>query len=381
MGDTNKIKKEIMMSMITRHSALEGRHRALGSLLGNWNGMDVAWEYNQDVNKEHRAVRTSAGLFDVSGLKKLHVSGADALAVLNHVCTRDLALVTPGRSSYCLLLNEEGRITDDCIAFHIAPNDWLFVHGGGTAREQLNKSAAGKDVNIAFDDDLHDISLQGPKAVGFLDQHTPIDLSALRYFHHLSTTLFGQPCMISRTGYSGERGYEIFAKADVVGSIWDSILKEGAAEGILPCSFNCIDMIRVEAALLFYPYDMCEKNTPWEVGLGFAVSLKKTADYRGKDAVLASRGQEKIKTFGLIVQSDTAVEADAGVYQGDRRVGVVTAPMFSTITNKSYAMAQLEIELARAGVSLEVRGKGGAYSATTEEMPFLDPKKEKRINL
>ena len=369
------------MSTGIRHSALEERHRSLGSSLGDWNGMDVPWKYSQDVNKEHRAVRTAAGLFDVSGLKKLRVSGKDALAVLTHACTRDLALVTPGRSSYCLLLNEEGRITDDCIAFHIAPNDWLFVHGCGTAREQLDKSSAGKDVNITFDDDLHDVSLQGPKAVDFLDQHTPIYLSDLRYFHQVPTTLFGHPCMISRTGYSGERGYEIFAKADVIVPIWDSILKEGVAEGIVPCSFNCIDMIRVEAALLFYPYDMNETNTPWEVGLGFAVSLKKEADFRGKEAVLASRGEERIKTFGLIIESDTAVEADAGVYQGDRRVGVVTAPMFSTITDKSYAMAQLEVELAHAGVSLEVREKTRTYSATAAKIPFLDQKKEKRIKL
>ena len=363
---------------VTRHTALESRHKALGSPLGDWNGMDMPWEYDQDVVKEHLAVRNSAGLFDVSGLKKIHIVGADAHAVANHVCTRDLSIVYPGRSIYAIILNEGGFITDDCIMFHIAPNHVMMVHGSGTGMEQLQKSAQGKDVNIIFDDDLHDISLQGPKAVDFLNQHTPIDLQSLKYFHHMSTTLFDHQCMISRTGYSGERGYEIFAKADDVGPIWDAILENGREIGIIPCSFNCIDAIRVEAALLFYPYDMTEENTPWEVGLGFAVSKKKAADFRGKDAVMQSIGKEKIRTFGIIADCDTAVDAEADVYQDGEKVGIVTAPVFSPILNKSIAMVQLKPELAQAGIKLEVKGENVSCSATTAETPFLDPNKEKR---
>lgn len=363
---------------ITRHTVLESRHRALGSPLGDWNGMDMPWEYDQDINIEHRAVRTAAGLFDVSGLKKIHITGPDALAVVNHVCTRDLSKVYPGKSVYGLILNEEGRITDDCIAFHMAPNYVMMVHGGGTGMEQLQKSANGKEVEIRFDDDLHDISLQGPKAVDFLNEYTPFDLPSLKYFHQVPTTLFGEHCVLSRTGYSGERGYEIFAKADAVVTIWDAILEKGKSIGIVPCSFNCIDMVRVEAALLFYPYDMNEENTPWEVGLGFAIAKDKEADYRGRTALQASRGKEKIKTFGIIADCDRAVDADADIYQGDKKVGRVTQPMYSTIVNKSFAMVQLEPDLARPGVELDIRGENVTCTAMTAAMPFLDPKKEKR---
>ena len=363
---------------ITRHTVLESRHRALGSPLGDWNGMDMPWEYDQDINIEHRAVRTAAGLFDVSGLKKVHIVGPDAVAVMNHVFTRDMTKIYPGKSAYGLILNEEGRITDDCIAFHMSPNNVMMVHGGGTGMEQLEKSAQGKDVEIKFDDDLHNISLQGQKAVDFLNEFTPFDLPSLKYFHQVPTTLFDYHCVLSRTGYSGERGYEIFAKGDVVGDIWDAILEKGESIGIVPCSFNCIDMIRVEAALLFYPYDMNEENTPWEVGLGFAVAKKKEADFRGKEALMASQGQEKIKTFGIIADCDTAVDADAEIYQGDKKVGRVTQPMYSTIVNKSFAMVQLEPSLAEPGIKLEVKGENVSCTATTSAMPFLDQKKEKR---
>ena len=343
--------------------------------------MDVPWEYDQDVVQEHLAVRNAAGLFDVSGLKKIHIVGSDAHAVANHVCTRDLSIVYPGRSIYAIILNEDGRITDDCIMFHISPNHIMMVHGGGTCMEQLQKSAQGKDVSIIFDDDLHDISLQGPISVDFLDQYTPIDMHSLKYFHHTPTTLFDHQCMISRTGYSGERGYEIFAKAADVVPIWDAILENGSAKGIIPCSFNCIDAIRVEAALLFYPYDMMEDNTPWEVGLGFAVSKKKAADYRGKDAVMQSIGKEKIRTFGIIADCDTAVDAEAKVYQNGNKVGVVTAPVFSPVLKKSLAMVQLQPELAQPGIKLEVKGENVSCSATTSEIPFLDPTKQKRSAL
>ena len=364
---------------VTRHSALESRHQALGSPLGDWNGMDVAWEYDQDVVKEHLAVRNTAGLFDVSGLKKIHIVVPDALAVSNHVCTRDLATIYLGRSIYAIILNEDGCITDDCIMFHIYPNHGMMVHGGGTGMEQLEKSAQGKDVNIIFDDDLHDISLQGPISVDFLDQYTSADLQSLKYFHHVPTTLFDHQCLISRTGYSGERGYEIFAKAMDIVPIWDAILEHGKSKGIIPCSFNCIDAIRVEAALLFYPYDMTEENTPWEVGLGFAVSKKKPADYRGKDAVMQSIGKEKIRTFGIIADCDTAVDAEAEVQQNGNKVGVVTAPVFSPILNQSLAMVQLQPGLAQPGIKLEVKGENVSCSATTSEIPFLDPTKQKRL--
>ena len=362
----------------TRQSALAARHKALGSPLGDWNDMDVPWEYDQDVNAEHQAVRTAAGLFDVSGLKKMHVTGPDALAVLDHLCTRDLTRIYPGKSVYALILDEEGGITDDCIMFHIKPNDWLMVHGGGTGREQLAKSAEGKDISIQFDDDLHDISLQGPKAVGFLDRHTPFDLPSLKYFHHMPTTLFGHHCMLSRTGFSGERGYEIFASADNVVPIWDAIQEQGKSEGIIPCSFNCLDMLRVEAALLFYPYDMNEEHSPWELDLGFAVAKNKEADFRGKAACFASKGKEKIKNFGVVADSDQAVDLEARVFADGERIGEVTAPMYSTVLNQSLAMVQIKPPYAKPGVKVEIKGETLSCTASTHSLPFYDPGKNLR---
>ena len=131
------------------------------------------------------------------------------------------------------MLNEAGKFTDDCIIYRISPNSWMVVHGSGTGHEELQKAAMGRDVSLRFDDNLHDLSLQGPLAVDYLAKHVP-GIRDLPYFHHMQTQLFGLPVMISRTGYTGERGYEIFCRGQDAGVIWDRILTEGKKHGHHP---------------------------------------------------------------------------------------------------------------------------------------------------
>ena len=362
--------------MTTRESALAAHHRALGSNLEDWNGMGAPWTYHSDPCDEHDAVRERAGLFDVSGLKKVRVRGRDAAAVCDHVVTRDMSRIPVGRSAYAPILQDDGGICDDVIIFNVAEDDYLFVHGAGAGLERLHESAEGKQVSIAFDDDLHDISLQGPAAVGFLDRHTPIDLPALGYFHQAETTLFGRPALISRTGYSGERGYEIFATAEHVVPLWEEILGAGESAGIVPCSFTCLDKIRIEAALLFYPYDMTEANTPWEVTMGWSVSRKK-GDFRGKDAVFAREGQEKILMVGIVADHDDAVEADAALTLDGEKVGVVNSPGWSHRMQKSLALCHVAPHAAAEGTKLAVEGETVQCQATVSRIPFHDPDKSR----
>ena len=270
-------------------------------------------------------MRTAAGLFDVSGLKNIHLTGPDALAVANHLITRDMTKIYPGKSIYTLLLNDDGCITDDCIMFNCGPNDLLMVHSSSTGCD------------------------------------------------HVPTTLFDRHCMISRTGYSSEHGYEIFCKGEDAGRIWDSILEDGKAEGIIPCSFDCIDMIRVEAALLFYPYDIIGENTPRDMGLGFTVSKNKRTHYRGKEGLMAAAGNETVKTYGIVTNCETAFYVDAEIFLGPKKVGKVTQPMYSILTEQSLAMVQLISELAGPSANVEVRWAAGSCSAVTHPLPFYDP--------
>ena len=368
-----------------RMSALADRHRALGSNLEDWNGMGTAWTYGHDLADDHVAVRTRAGLMDVSGLKKIHLVGPHAAAILDYATTRNVEKITPGRSAYAAFLNDEGKFVDDGILYRTGPNDWMVVHGSGAAHELLAAACVGRNVAMLFDDDLHDLSLQGPAAVEFLARHVPA-IRELNYFAHVQTTLFKKPVMISRTGYTGERGYEIFCRAVDARALWDRILKEGADLGIVPTAFTALDLLRVESYLLFYPYDNSEMfpfeaepagDTLWELGLDFTVSPGKTG-FRGAAAHYLAKGRERFKIYGVEVAADRAAEAGDELFVDGRKVGVVTCGMTSTLTRRSLAIARLDVDVARPGAALELRGKAFTASASAQPLPFDDPEKKKR---
>ena len=365
-----------MTEELLRTSALASRHRDLGSGLEDWNGMGTAWTYNSNPNDEHDAIREAAGLIDMSGLKKVHIRGADSASVVNHIITRNMLNVNVGQSCYGAILTEQGKVCDDAIIYNNGNNEWLLVHGSGESMEKLQESSVGKNVDIQFDDDLHDLSLQGPKALDFLNQYTPIDLSSIKYFHHQHTEIFGHKCILSRTGYSGERGYEIFAAADVIGDIWDNIVGQGKDLGFMPCSFTSLDKVRVEATLLFYGYDMTTEHTPWEVGLGWTINRNKN-DFRGKEAVFASEGKERFKMVGLEIDHNDALAGGEKLKKDNEEVGVVNSPVWSHRMKKSLALAHIRPDLIEPSTKINVSSDDINCSATVKQTPFYDPKKTK----
>ncbi len=373
------------MTVTWRKSALAERHRALGSTLEPWNGMPTGWEYDEDINTGYTAVRTKAGLMDISGLNIVHIVGSDAEFVLNRTITRDSRKLAPGKASYTTMLDDRGMLVDDGILYRTGPNSWLIVHGSGTTLEQLNKEAAGRDVAVLFDSDMQILSLQGPNSIDYLEQHIP-GLRDLKYFHHTDTQLFGYPVLISRTGYTGERGYEIYCKFNHAVDIWDTILETGTDYGIVPVQFSALDMFRVESALLFFPDDMSEAHpfdddlpgdTLWELGLDFAVSPS-NEEFRGIAQHKAREGKERFKMYGVELDSDQPAEAGDRILddQGND-VGVVTAGMYSPLTKRSVALARLNPEMATEGVSVQIKGASGTTAAKTHSLPFEDPQKLK----
>ena len=373
------------MPLSWRFSALESRHRDLGSKLEDWNGMGTAWTYAKDISEEHIAIRTKAGLMDVSGLKKLHIVGPHAIAVLEYITTRDMSKIYPGRSVYACMLNDKGHFTDDCIVYRTGPNAFMLVHGSGSGHEEVSKAALGRNCAVLFDDDLHDLSLQGPAAVDFLAKHVP-GVRDLKYFHHMQTTLFGSPVMISRTGYTGERGYELFVRGQDAPRVWDTILAEGKDMGIIPCCFSVLDMLRVESYLLFYPYDNSQMypfasegpgDSLWELGLDFTVSPGKVG-FRGAEEHYRLKGQERFKIFGLLIDAAGPVDGGDAVMDGDVQVGVVTCPCYSKLTGKSMAIMRVQVPYAVQGKPLRVAGKNVSANAIAHTITFDDPGKTKR---
>lgn len=367
-----------------RSSAVAERHRALGSVLEDWNGMGTAWSYDSDLALAHEAIRTKAGLMDVSGLRKVHFVGPHAENLLDNATSRDISKVYPGKSVYVTMLNEQGKFVDDCVIYRTGPNAFMVVLGAGGGYEMLVREAQGRQVVVLFDDDLHDLSLQGPLAVDFLQDHVP-GIRDLAYFHHMQARLFDRPVMISRTGYTGERGYEIFCKAADALYIWDTILEKGESMGIIPCAFTALDMLRVESYLLFYPYDNSEMypfeneaagDTLWELGLDFTVSKDKT-DFCGANEHFRLKGKERFKIFGVLLEGDEAAAEGDTLWSDGKQVGVITCPMYSRLTKKSMAIARFDTDFAVHGKAVEVKGSL-EVAAIAHSMPFDDPQKTKR---
>lgn len=347
--------------------------------------MGTAWTYDKDWDEEYIAIRTKAGVMDVSGLKKVHITGPHASHVIDRATTRNVEKIAPGRSSYACMLNDAGKFVDDCVIYRMGPNSFMVVHGSGQGHEQLTMAATGRDVSIRFDDNLHDISLQGPAAVDYLEKHVE-GIRQLRYFSHMQTTLFGHPVMISRTGYTGERGYEIFCRGQDAPAIWDQIVAEGAEMGIIPTRFTTLDMLRVESYLLFFPYDNSEMypfeneqcgDTLWELGLDFTVSPGKTG-FRGAEEHYRLKGKERFKIFGVKLEGTEAADEGAPLYQGDRRVGVVTCGMYSPLNKHSVGIARMEVDCAVQGTELIVKNESGDIPAIAHTMPFYDIEKKRR---
>ncbi|VTZ25052.1 Aminomethyltransferase [Methylocella tundrae] len=358
----------------SRQSVLNERHRQLGTKFeSSWNDMPIPQLYATDPYVETTTVRTSAGLFDVTALRLIDVSGRDALSALNEMLTSDITKIKPGTSAISNIVDDNGSLIDDVLIYCDGPGAYRISHGGGALEDVLPSIAAGREVHFRKDNDTHILSLQGPKALDILAPHTPSNLADLRYFEHRKTTLFGRDVSIARGGYSGERGYEVFCRAADAVFIWDSILDAGKPFGAMAVSWACLDIVRVEGGLLFFPYDMPEGDTtPWEVGVDWTVDLDKPS-FRGKDALSRRRGQKRVAQVGIEIDHHEAIEPGAQIFKGGKQTGVVNSSTYSQHLMRSIALAHVEPAHKAFGTELEIRSDAGIFKARVVKTPFYDP--------
>ena len=360
--------------MVKRISALDATVRALGAEMGEWNDMAVAFGFPSDPHLEHDAIRETVGMWDTSALTKIQVRGPDALDAIDYLVTRDMTRIEVGKSAYCPILKDDGHFCDDAIIFHVAEDHFLVASAIGPTHELLQDFAGNRNLSVELDEELHVITVQGPNSIELLDAQTSANLRSLPFCHQLSTTLCGQDMMVSRTGYSGERGYELFMGADVVIEVWQELMEQGQAFGLRPISFGGLEMVHIESGLMAYGAEATEQNTPWEVDFGWAVSRSK-GDFRGKQAVFELEGKEKVKFFGIVADHDDVVEHGAELSIDGEIVGHVTTPAYSRRLGKSLALVHLIPSATVEGTSLQLNGPNIQCPATATSIPFVDPQR------
>jgi aminomethyltransferase len=354
-----------------RRTALYDRHVALGGRMVDFGGWELPQQYTS-IRDEHFAVRRVAGLFDISHMGRLVVEGDGAEQYLQGLLTNDFAPLAPGHAIYTLMCKEDGGVIDDLVVYREARDRFLVVVNAANREKDsawMRKHIPG---GVSMEDHTQDLSLiayQGPRAHALLPRGSS-ETDDIPYFGFRPGNVAGVSALVSRTGYTGEDGFELFVESGRVGEVWDAILAEGKAEGVLPAGLGARDATRLEAALRLYGNDMDETVNPYEAGLGWTVKLGK-GDFIGRDALATVKEQGPRRSLvGLKTEAGNIPRHGAAVSQGGRRAGVVTSGTHSFFLGHPIALAMVEGPSLRVGEQVTVEVRGREAPAEVVKLPF-----------
>jgi aminomethyltransferase len=352
--------------MAGRRTPLHAQHLAAGARLVDFAGWEMPQQYGS-VKDEQEAVRTHAGIFDVSHMGRFEVRGGNAAEFLQGVVTNDLSRVPAGRAQYNLLCLEDGGIVDDLVVYH-SDDAWLIVVNAANRDKDLSwlREHAPSGVELVDrSDELSLVALQGPAAEQVLPAQG-VDLGAIRYFGLAEGHVAAVPALLSRTGYTGEDGFELFVPAGEASRVWESLVELGAR----PCGLAARDVCRLEAGLRLYGSDMDERTNPYEAGLGWTVKLQK-GEFVGREALRKARESGPRRNLvGLRCAGRTIARHGAAIGLGGRAIGTVTSGTYSFWLQCGIAMASVEANAAPAGTMVDVEARSGGGVAEVVAMPF-----------
>ncbi|MEU7279414.1 glycine cleavage system aminomethyltransferase GcvT [Streptomyces sp. NPDC045431] len=371
------------MSTSPRLTALDATHRALGATMTDFAGWDMPLRYGSERD-EHNAVRTQAGLFDLSHMGEITVTGPQAAALLDFALVGNIGGVGVGRARYTMICQEDGGILDDLIVYRLQEQEYMVVANASNAQvvlDALTERAAGFDAVVRDDRDAYAlIAVQGPESPGILKSLTDADLDGLKYYAGLPGTVAGVPALIARTGYTGEDGFELFVEPQHAEKLWQALTEAGAPAGLIPCGLSCRDTLRLEAGMPLYGHELTTALTPFDAGLGRVVKFEKEGDFVGREALEAAAERAQIapprKLVGLVAEGRRIPRAGMQVVAEGEVVGEVTSGAPSPTLGKPIAMAYVDAAYAApgtAGVGVDIRGTHEPYEVVA--LPFYKRQK------
>lgn len=327
------------------------------------------------IKEEHEAVRTRAGLFDVSHMGEFVVKGNDSLSFLQKMMTNDVAKLKDGRAQYTLMCYEDGGTVDDLLIYKKAEGHYLLVVNAANIEKDfawLNEHLVG-DVELAnISQEIAQLALQGPLAEQVLQKLTNTELSAIRFFSFQDeVSMNGIKTLVSRTGYTGEDGFEIYCRAEDAIALWEAILEAGKEEGVLPCGLGARDTLRFEAALPLYGQELSKDITPIEAGLGFAVKTNKDADFIGKDVLKKQKEEGTARKLAGIEMMDKGIPRHGyKVFANGEEIGFITTGTQSPTLKKNIGLALIKSEFTEVNTEVEIEIRGKRLKAKVVATPF-----------
>ena len=329
-------------------------------------------QYTGGVIKEHMAVRQAAGLFDVSHMGEIRFTGPTALDTLNHLLTNDFTDMPVGKVRYSVMCNEKGGVIDDLVIYKFGEEDYLAVVNAANRHKDYAHMAANllpctKAEDIS--DSVAQLALQGPAAPAILGRLLPEESMPKKYYTAVrDVSLGGMKCMSSRTGYTGEAGYEIYTAPENAVALWKLLRETGREDGLIPCGLGARDTLRLEAAMPLYGHEMNEEITPLEAGLGFGVKLNKP-DFIGKAALVAAGEPTRVRV-GLVVTGRGIAREHQDVFLNGERIGATTSGTHCPAVGKAVAMALVDAAHSAPGTLVEVDIRGRRIGAEIVPLPF-----------
>lgn len=367
------------MGASLKYTPLYEQHHQLGARLVEFSGWGMPVQYSSILN-EHRAVRTQAGLFDVSHMGEFSLRGAGALDFLQYLVPNDVSRLALNQALYTQLCLPDGGVIDDLLIYRLAETDYMLVVNAGNIDKDfawIQEQSQNFEVQLVDQSDQTGLlSLQGPAAQAILQAlATESDLSTLLYYHCIPGQVGGFRCLISRTGYTGEDGFELYcADTDLV-QLWSTLLAAGRESGLVPVGLGARDTLRLEAAYCLYGHELTEQINPLEAGLGWTVKLAR-GNFIGREALTRVKAEGvKQKLIGIEMIERGVCRGGYDLYNGEQRIGALTSGAPSPTLGKNIGMAYVEAAYAVPGQTIQVDIRGRQTAARIVALPFYKRQK------
>jgi aminomethyltransferase len=360
-----------------KKTALNEIHRAMGGRMVEFGGWDMPVQYTAGTMTEHLRTRTYAGLFDVSHMGEIIVRGSDAIPFVNRLTSNDATKLVDGQAQYSALTTPDGTVIDDLLVYRFGEDDLLLVVNAGTTDKDwdwIKSHHQGENVELQnVSSEYCQIALQGPAAISILQQLTEVPLAEIKYYHFREGEVDGVKSIVSRTGYTGEDGFEVYAAPDKAEQLWNKMLDAGnygSEAGVLPCGLAARNTLRLEAGMCLYGHEIDEQTTLLEANLGWITKLNK-GDFTGRDALARQKeAGVKRKLIGFEVTDRGIARDDQALLINGQPAGKVTSGSPAPFLKKNIGMGYVPVEFANNGQTIEIDVRGKLVGAQIVPLPF-----------
>jgi aminomethyltransferase len=362
-----------------KRTPLHDVHVALGAKMVPFAGFEMPVTYPAGINAEHKAVRESVGVFDVSHMGEFEITGSDRNAFVQRVTCNDVGALKPGQAQYSGILTKEGTFVDDCLVYRFEDKLMMVVNASNIQKDwdHIVAQKAGANVRLRdISDETALLAVQGPKAEALIGPLTNLGLAMIPYYHFAQGKVAGVQCFVSRTGYTGEDGFELYCRAGDAETLWHALVGAGRAE---PVGLGARDTLRLEAGLPLYGNDIDDSTTPYEAGLAFIVKLDKGAPFMGLDSLKRQKLEGvKRRLIGFKVTEARAIGRHGyPVFLDGKQVDIVRSGTVTPTVNESVGTTYLPADRAKPGTTIEIDVRGKRVAAETVKLPFVPHRTKK----